>query len=458
MLAGQVRAVEGPTVALPDTPVGNELRGWLDSLNSSDREKMRAFITEHTATRAGRTPPIDMLTNRHFDRFKNSGGYELRKINAATPDKIAVVVQSRRFGYWHEIQMAVTPTEPHKILGTSEAGTEPPAELLPSGKLSNSDIHDRVDALVSKLIAADQFSGVILVAKDGVPIYQRAAGVANRVWNAPNQIDTKFNVASIGKMFTAVATMQLVENGKLSLDDTVGKILPDYGSTDLARRVTMRHLLTHTSGLPGGDFGEPDKSASLAFEPGSKFQYSNGGFNLLAAIIAKASGQSYYDYVREHVFKPAGMNDTDNYDLESDPPNLATGFMDAPNGHRLDNIFHLPHRGVGCGLGYSAAPDMVKFNLALLHHVLLNEQSLDALWTGRIDAGRHSEYGFGCYIRQYNNTRIIWHSGGWMGITDHFDMYPDLGYTVVILNNIDSAPTPLALTIRGWLTQGTGQK
>jgi len=152
------------------------------------------------------------------------------------------------------------------------------------------------------------------------------------------------------------------------------------------------------------------------------------------------------------------MNDTDNYDLETDPPNLSTGYMDGPNHTRLDNIFHLPHRGIGCGLGYSTAPDMVKFNLALLNHNLLNEQSLNTLWTGQVDTGREGKYGFGCFATQYNSTRIIWHSGGWMGITDHFDMYPDLGYTVVILNNIDSRPTPIASMIRGWLTQGINQK
>jgi D-alanyl-D-alanine carboxypeptidase len=443
------------SISLPDTPVGKGLGMWLDAFNSGNRETIRAFAAVHMFAKLGKSVPADAIADRLAERSKEVGGYDVRQIIKATPDKIAVAVQAGRFGYWYELQMSVTTDASQKILGTREDAIDPPAELLPKEKLGDVEIHDRVDALVTKLIDADHFSGAILIAWDGKPVYQRAAGMANRTWNALNQIDTKFNVASIGKMFTAVATMQLVENGKLSLDDAVGKILPVYADSDLGRRVTIRHLLSHTSGLTIGDANLPDKSATLAFEPGSKFQYSNDGFNLLATIIEKVSGQAYHDYVREHVFKPAGMNDSDNYDLETDPPNLSTGYMDSPDGVRRDNIFHLPHRGIGSGLGYSTAPDMVKFQLALVHHALLNEQSLNTLWTGQIDTGRHAKYGFGCYIAQYNNTRIIWHSGGWMGITDHFDMYPDLGYTVVILNNIDSAPTPLAQTIRGWLTQGT---
>jgi CubicO group peptidase (beta-lactamase class C family) len=172
-------------------------------------------------------------------RSKSSGGFDVRKVEAATDDKISVIAQSRRFGYWHNIQMAVTPAEPHKLLGVRDTDVPPPPDLLPAVKLTDAQVCERVDALVTKLIDADQFSGAILVARGTTTVYQRAAGLANRQWNVPNRVDTKFNLASIGKMFTAVAVAQLVEQGKLSYDDTVGKVLPDYPNADVARRVTV---------------------------------------------------------------------------------------------------------------------------------------------------------------------------------------------------------------------------
>src|SRR5262249_7383446 len=125
-----------------------------------------------------------------------------------------------------------------------------PPDLLDSRKLSENEIAQRADALITHLIQADLFSGVIQIAKDGRPIYQRAAGLANRSWNIPNQIDTKFSLASIGKTFTAVAIAQLVEQGKLHYDDTVGSILPDYPNKEVAEKVRVKHLLSQTSGLP----------------------------------------------------------------------------------------------------------------------------------------------------------------------------------------------------------------
>jgi CubicO group peptidase (beta-lactamase class C family) len=192
-----------------------------------------------------------------------------------------------------------------------------------------------------------------------------------------------------------------------------------------------------------------------AFEPGKKFLYSNSGYNLLGAIIEKASGQSYYDYVRDHIFKPAGMNNTDNYDLDTDVPNLACGYMSEPDGRRRNNIYRLPVRGIPCGLGYSTAPDMLKFDIALRNHTLLRERSLKELWTSRIDNKRSGQYGYGCQIRQYAGTRVIWHGGGFVGITNQFEIYPELGYTVVILNNIDSNPLGLVRKVREWIVQGT---
>ena len=160
--------------------------------------------------------------------------------------------------------------------------------------------------------------------KDDKPIFEKAYGLANKETNTPNKTDTKFNLGSINKIFTRIAIGQLVQQGKISFDDKLGKYLPDYPNKDAAEKVTIRHLVTMKSGI-GDFFGDKftampkDKlrknsdfiplfaDKPLAFEPGTNEQYSNGGYILLGAIIEKVSGKSYYDYVRENIFKPAGM-------------------------------------------------------------------------------------------------------------------------------------------------------
>jgi CubicO group peptidase (beta-lactamase class C family) len=203
---------------------------------------------------------------------------------------------------------------------------------------------------------------------------------------------------------------------------------------------------------------KPFANEPLSFPPGQQFDYSNAGFILLGAIIEKASGQSYYDYVRDHIFRPADMTDTDFFELDTDPPNLAAGFKDGPSGTRLNNLFDLEVKGSPAGMAYSTGQDMTKFHMALIHRKLVSEQSLQALWTGVTEEPeRHAEYGYGTQIEHYNGTRIIWHGGGWKGVTDQYEMYPELGYTVVILSNYDSDPGAVAKKLREWLTQGTSE-
>lgn len=460
-------------VALPDTPAGKKFGEWLAALNTGERARMRQFIAASSAPPPNGTVPVDAMTNRHMGFYTASHGYEIGKVIATpSPSRITVALKAKRTGYWMLAGLSVTPEAPHNILGFGFRGTEAPAELLPHKKLSERELRSRADALINQLVAADQFSGVILVAKDGKPVYQRAVGQASRAWNLPNRIDTRFNLGSINKMFTAVAIAQLVEQGKLSYTDTLEKALPDYSNKEIAQKVTVRHLLSHTSGitetkslLSGDAFRQEFRAVkdylrntaadTLKFEPGTKLEYSSYTYLILGAIIEKASGQNYFDYVREHIYKPAGMTASDCYDLDTDPANLATGYMDGEKGTRLSNIQRLPVRGMPFGLGYATAGDLVRFATALREHKLLNATSLETVWTGVMDYSEFdSKYGYGFIVKKYNNQRIIGHGGGWVGITNKFDMYPDSGYTVVILNNIDSDPNSVAFKFREWLTQG----
>ena len=236
-------------------------------------------------------------------------------------------------------------------------------------------------------MAADLFSGSVVVAHDGKPILSRAYGLASRAHDVPNRTNTKFNLGSMNKMFTGVAVAQLAEKGRLAFTDPIGKHLTDYPNKAVAEKVTLHHLLTHTSGV-GDYFNDKYMEAAkdrfrtvqdffplfvdkpLEFEPGAKFRYSNAGFMILGAVIEKVSGQSYFDYVRDHVYQPAGMADTDAYEMDQDTPNLATGYRrtnlygQPEVGPRRNNLFLHVFKGGPAGGGFSTAEDLIRFAAA----------------------------------------------------------------------------------------------
>jgi D-alanyl-D-alanine carboxypeptidase len=328
-----------------------------------------------------------------------------------------------------------------------------------------------IDSYLSSLVAENKLSGAVLVAKDGVTIASKAAGVANRATGAPITLNTKFNLGSMNKMFTAVAIAQLAQAKRLSFDDPVSKRLPDYPNKEVADKLTIHQLLTHTSGM-GMYWNEKFMSQReklltvaahlplftsdpLLFSPGEKFQYSNAGYMVLGAIIEKVSGQDYYSYVQEHIYKPAGMTDTGFYEPGKEIPNLAIGYSKmSPDGKQLeearDNTNTREVRGGPAGGGYSTVGDLVKFHMALRSYKLLNEEFTKLVTTGKVDTGGPiGRYAYGFGDKVFDGKRIVGHNGGSPGIAANFEMYPDSGYTSVMLMNSDPpAMMPVIMGIR----------
>lgn len=353
------------------------------------------------------------------------------------------------------------------------AAVQPPAELPKGNVIDDVAMAKELDTYLAQATSNDAFSGAVLIARNGQPIFKKAYGMANKASNKPNNVDTKFDLGSMNKMFTAVAIAQLVERGKLSFNDTVGKLLPDYPNKVVADKVTVHQLLTHTSGM-GSYFNEKFmanlnnmKTVSdylplfandpLAFEPGTKWQYSNSGFTVLGLIIEKVSGQSYYDYVKQNIFKPAGMSSTDSYERDKDIPNLAIGYTKAgengrpdPAAARRPNTPMRPLKGSPAGGGYSTLDDLLKFSVALKDHKLLSQKYTEIITSGKVEmgaAGRKYAYGFGDDVS--NGRHIVGHNGGGPGISANFDMLVDSGYTAVILGNYDPpALMPVVTKVR----------
>jgi D-alanyl-D-alanine carboxypeptidase len=377
-------------LTLPETPVGRAVGLFVKALNTGSLAELEAFHKDR-----GGEPD---LAQQDLEFAQQSGGLDLRGVVKAAEFEIDVEAVTRKDGRAVVLHFAVAPTPPHPVtdIGVRPAGSPGPGggpaggAPGPGGPGGNQgsrpaqEVIAGAPAIVDQAIA-DGFSGVVLIAKDGRPVLERASGLAHRGLGVKNRIDTKFNLGSINKTFTKLAIGQLLEAGKLSLDDKLGKFLPDYPNPDAVAKVTVAHLLEMRSGISdffGREFTATPKdrirtladylpffaSKPLAFEPGAGPAYSNGGYLVLGLIIEKVSGRSYYDYVRDHIFKPAGMTDTDAYEVDAIVPNLATGYV----GKQRSNVYSLPARGSSAGGGYSTAPDMLKYAEALMANRLLS--------------------------------------------------------------------------------------
>jgi D-alanyl-D-alanine carboxypeptidase len=431
------------TAELPTTSAAKVFSAWLAAFNSADIAQFKAFDNKYQPN-----PPMA----GDADFRKMTGGFTLLRVESSEPTKLVALMKEGASDNMGRIELTVSTDEPPKVLSldirlvpATVARDAPPA--APVTRLTLEDAIAATNKRVDDLAAADQFSGAILIAQYGKTLMTRAVGMESRERSVANSLDTKFRIGSMNKMFTAVAILQLVERGKLSLDDKVGKHLPDYPNKEIASKVTVRQLLTHTGGT-GDIFGpEFDKNRlalktpsdyvklygdrAPAFTPGSEHRYSNYGYMLLGAIIEKLSGQSYDHYMQQNVFAPAGMNDTGALPESQPVAKRAVGYM-RPQGKWVPNTDTLPWSGSPAGGGYSTVADMVRFAMALEGGKLISKAML-------IDATTPKEksYGFGFGVRGGGERIAFGHGGGAPGINGKLLVFPSEGYVIVALSNLD---------------------
>lgn len=461
-LAGAGRVMAEDAVKIPDTPAGKQLAAWLKAYNSGDKETQRRFITSNYAASALKKDPIERRLGGFQMVYYDNRRLELARIEKTADHEIEAIVRSPLTESWLRIAIKVEKDAPHGITETRVNFTDAPADKAERGKLTDAEIAQRVEAYVDKLAAADLFSGTVLLVHDGKPFYTKACGLASKAFNVPNRLDTKFNLGSMNKMFTAVAIAQLAQQGKLSFDDLLIKHLPDYPNKEVAGKITIHQLLTHTSGL-GDYFNDKFMETSkdrfrtikdfiplfvdkpLTGEPGKAFRYSNAGFMVLGAVVAKVSGEDYFDYVRNHIYKPAGMVNTDAYEMDRDTPNLAIGYTAGhmaepgePQGTR-NNLFMHVVKGGPAGGGFSTVEDLIRFAAALQNGKLLDKKHADIVLAGKVAMGRrgNAKYAYGFFDETSRGTRVVGHGGGFPGINAQLDIYLDKGYAVAVMSNYD---------------------
>jgi D-alanyl-D-alanine carboxypeptidase len=335
----------------------------------------------------------------------------------------------------------------------------------------NAELVRLVNGNLQRLADADAFSGVVYIAARDSVIYERAFGLADREDSVPNTLRTRFALASMGKMFTATAILRLVEQGKLSLDDTLAKVLPRYPNAERARRVTIRHLLSHTAGM-GDQWSTarrpvPGLRGALAtvaavahppllFEPGSQWSYSNEGYNVLAAVIEEVTGSSFKEYLRAEILSRSGMTETVLEGGADDvTPRRAVGYRPGENDllgagpPRANWSFIVGASAGGAGGGYSTARDLARFGRALREGKLIGAALRDSMWTARwpIPGFADERYGWGSFVQEVGGHRVVGHGGGGTGsgIDNGFRQFADGSYTIVVLTNMDP-PTATKIT------------
>jgi CubicO group peptidase (beta-lactamase class C family) len=419
VLASAVADAPAPAApSIPKTPEGRHIQAFLAVLARPEPAAIREFVSAHYASSALAQLPLAARAERLAGIAADLGPLELVRVLAAGGGHAEFVAHSPRKNETLTITLDLDADSERRIRGARiEAGgpdpDDEPRAAPEKPKESDAAVSAAAAELLSSRAAKDEFSGVVVLAREGRPFFHQAYGLANRELSVPNTLDTRFNVASIGKVLTSAAIARLIRDGKLSPGDTIGKILPD-SKLPSADRITVLQLLEMRSGL--GDFFGPEYQATpkdrlrtladylplfeskpLRFEPGKSREYSNAGYVVLGLIIEKISGQSYYDFVREHVLVPAGMTSTGWPGLDEIAPGRAVGYTrrgesgPSPDPARRSNIYTLPARGSSAGGGYSTAGDLLKLAVALSSGRL---ELAESAASGKSGGARHGADGF----------------------------------------------------------------
>lgn len=324
---------------------------------------------------------------------------------------------------------------------------------------------DSLEQNIRSVFIDHKFSGTVYVRDDHHPLVELSQGYANRSDELLNNIFTRFGIASGCKIFTSVAICQLVECGKLSFDTKIRDIT-GLDLSNLDGKITVHHLLTHTSGMPDyydeeemdnfedlwrekpmyhirslPDFLPLFKNKPMKFEVGTRFHYNNAGYIVLGLIVEAVTKRPFTEYVQEYIFAKAGMSRSGYYEMDALPSNTAIGYIDSPEGTWKTNIYSLPAKGGSDGGAFVSAIDMVKFWEALMNHALLGPSVTQQMLTAHTMVDDEvNYYGYGVWIAKNTEDQVLkYHVMGYdPGVNFRSGYYPHKSITVVICSNQSS--------------------
>ena len=417
------------------SPARAALASYLEAFNSGNSARLEQFRQRYGYDRE----VADVLELREF-----TGGFDLVRIESETANSLVARVRWRDGEMREELRtlsLGRGPTPSVTIVGERQ----PVPRMDQAGALAG------FEARVRELAAADRFAGTLLVARHGRVLFQHAYGEADRARHMPMTLDTRIRYGSAGKMFTAVAVLQLVAEGRVRLDGHVGDYLPDYPNRAIATQVTISQLLMHRGGA--GDVetidvdwtGDHSRFRTLAdyiaaygdrapaFEPGTRTEYSNYGFILLGRIIEAVTGRDYYAVVEDKIFRPAGMTRSGYAPENEAVPDRAIPYT-RRDGRWVDVLPRYPWRGLPAGGGYTTVGDLFRFATALQAGRLL---PLDLLRQATAPQNGEAPFGYGFISVDEGRERRWGHGGDFPGSNAWFFVYPENGWVTIALSNLD---------------------
>jgi CubicO group peptidase (beta-lactamase class C family) len=476
--------------ALPPTDSGEAtLEALVDVLGTGDQAAIERFAGKYFAPKTLQEFPAADVSAWLARTYTDTGGLAIEGIAGETPDWVQAEAHARITGIHYCLTLRRKTEGGRTFITDFDA-----RDLYPAGPQLQAptprELKSSLEQLIDAYVARGLFSGVVLMAKDDRVFFRKTYGKANAAGDVPITLNTRLNIASIGKMFTATAILQLVESGKLSLDDRLEKVLPDYSNEKVRKQVTIRQLLTHTSGLgPQDYYDHPDYPAQrdkirtvadlmrfavatpLGAEPG-KYLYSNSGYIILGAVIERLSGQSFYEYLQRHIFKPAGMKRSlyapgDLLGLNTAAALTNFHERDKTPGKFIYRLGPLLESQVGMGGPFGGAwvtaDDLFAFSKALRGGKLVKPETFRLMTTpqGPTGAGApgltgQAQPGLGVEVVTRNGHTFFGHTGGDFGIASFLYWYPDSGYTTILLSNRDPRAARIVLNVtRAVLTRQT---
>jgi CubicO group peptidase (beta-lactamase class C family) len=423
----------------------HRFEAWLAAFNKGDRAELQAF-REKVFARDLKFPDLDGEVSFR----KQTGGFDIKKVEeTTTATKYAAIVKERASEQFARANVEIEAGEPHRIKRFDLLAIPTPDEMRPA-RMTEAEALKAVRAEIDAAAAGDRFSGTVAIAKDGVTIFAEARGLADRDAKVANKADTRFRIGSMNKMFTATATMQLVQAGKIALADPFGKHVTDYPNQALASKVTIQQLLSHMGGT--GDIFGPDFDAhrlelkthddyvklygkrELEFEPGSRWAYSNYGMVLLGVVIERVAKRTYYEAVAAGVYKPAALTSTSSPVEGTTVPDRSVPYTRRdPSESWKSAVETLPYRGTAAGGGDSTVGDLLRFANALQKHALLDAAHTKQMTTKQPGT---PNYAFGFSDETTGGVRCIGHGGGAPGMNGELRIC-DSGYTIAVLANLD---------------------
>lgn len=454
----------GDDTKFPKGRLGTVTQNIISTINSNDGNNIKEFIENFFIEDFQNIAPMEVHQGHFLNYYRQTGGVSFHSIRTYEPkqeQETVLILKDKNYDSWQKISFSFVDKKSLILKGIGFSLAEIPTDILKS-KISQSELVEETKRTVEKLSKLDLFSGTILVAKGNDILFQDARGEASKSFHIKNNLDTKFNLGSMNKMFTSVAILQLVERKLLDLNDPIIKYLDEsWLPEEITSKVNVHHLLSHTSGLGNyfnetfwnssralyrnvDDFKPLVKGDSLAFEPGKQYSYSNTGMLLLGVIIQKVAKQDYFEYVETNIFQPTQMFNTNSYEMDQPVENLAIGYERSDNKFGwINNLYKHVIKGGPAGGGFSTVGDLHKFSMALVNEKLVSKKSLDLLWTDYSNA----EYGYGFTIKQTPSGKVVGHSGGFPGLNSNLDIFLDNGYVVAVMSNYDQGASPLAKKI-----------